>query len=195
MRTVLLLSVVLLAGCASAGDAPPHASGVTCSDAPCVPGALDPAWHGFWKGESEVAQPNGTTGSAPTSLEIEPIDDASWAWRIIYGEGEGVPVRDYVLRVADAEQGLFTVDERNGIEIDMRLVGRGLYGRFVVGEADIHVSYELSEDGEAIEMTLVTYRVPADMRETGGEGGMPVVTTVLPIGVQRGVLERVGEAS
>ena len=70
------------------------------------------------------------------------------------------------------------------------MVGRGLYGRFVVMNSDIASSYTLCADGTTIEMVLTTYAAPSDATQTGGENGVPGVMTTAPVAVQRAVLTR-----
>ncbi|MEM1423858.1 MAG: CIA30 family protein [Planctomycetota bacterium] len=160
--------------------------------------ALDDAWFGTWTGTSAATLTDGSTLEFFTSLTIDPIDEGRWTFTLVYGEGAQRQVRANTLEsiAGDGDRspgaGRFVVNEQNGIELDCRLVGRGLYGRFVVGGSDIVTSYVLREGGDAMDMTLVTFSSPTDATETGGSNGVPTVRTTAPIAVQRAVLTRGG---
>ena len=150
---------------------------------------LDDAWLGTWKGTSTATMRDGTTLEFFTSVAIQPIDEGRWTWTIVYGEGAQRQVRAYTLEAREGE-GRFVINEQNGIVLEQRMVGRGLYGRFVVMNSDIASSYTLCADGTTIEMVLTTYAAPSDATQTGGENGVPGVMTTAPVAVQRAVLTR-----
>ncbi|GAB4551546.1 MAG: hypothetical protein Tsb0013_13660 [Phycisphaerales bacterium] len=152
--------------------------------------ALDDAWLGTWAGTSSATMQDGSTLEFFTSLTIEPIDDDRWTFTLVYGEGAQRQVRAYTLESVAGTEDRFVVDEQNGIVLDCRLANGGLYGRFMVGNADIVTSYVLNDDSGTMDMTLLTFASPTDATETGGADGVPAVMTTAPIAVQRAVLER-----
>ena len=92
-----------------------------------------------------------------------------------------------MLQPVDAQSGHFQIDERNGIVLDAYFVKDTLYSRFEVAGNLIEVHYTLRDGG--IEVLLTTFPAKA-LKETGGEGRIPVVKAYELRHVQRGRLER-----
>lgn len=145
---------------------------------------LPEEWHGLWKGDLPLPQ----GGTIPMSLEVEPLEESNGVtWRITYGE----QVRDYELLPGD-EPGLYVVDEKNGILLDMRLDGDVLFCAFDVADTMLIARYELIDDSMRYE--FLTFSQARARLNSVGEGDARLsVRSLWPAARQITVLERAGD--
>lgn len=153
---------------------------------------LPASWHGTYVGTFSVD--SGTpaeVGSFRGELRIEPrIGSEAVSWTIIYGEGELQQVRSYELRPVPGEESRFVIDEKNGVTIEMMLIGQNLLlGQFVVGENMIVPRYERMGD-DVIRCELAVFGTKPSRTMT--IEGLDVSVSTSPLrSVQRAELQRV----
>jgi len=135
---------------------------------PTDPPALPAGWVGKWVGTLTITTDKGDPQELPMSLEVRPLADGRYTWRLVYGEGEKRQTRDYELVAKAGKPGRFEIDEKNGIRLGARLIGNTLYAIFQVGEAVIHSRYEQAGDVLRVEMTAYTTRDPLATKPTAG---------------------------
>ncbi|MBL0926086.1 MAG: hypothetical protein IBJ11_00330 [Phycisphaerales bacterium] len=159
-------------------------------------------WVGVWRGPAVVDRSAGTAPLRFTmEMRVAPTSNPDrYAWTIVYDAPEGGAQtrqeRKYELVAVDAAAGKWRVDEKNGIVLDVAVLGGRLYGQFEVGEVRITTTDRLEvsgAEGPRWTVEMITTR-PAEARETGGDdAGSPKVTTWLPVSVQRAEMARVRE--
>jgi hypothetical protein len=150
--------------------------------------ALPKAWHGHWKGKLVIHNEGGKETTVPMELIVKP-KGARYDWQIAYGEGEKKQTRAYELAVLD-KPGRFTIDEKNGIEIDARLVGSTMYCLFEVGGFLNDTRYRLEGDTLIFELTANSKK---QSRTTSLTGSKTDVTSYAIPTVQRAELKRTKE--
>lgn len=149
-------------------------------------------WIGRWKGDVEVL---GGRAGAPTftkELVIAPTDKPDrFTWTIIYDAASGRQERPYTLVVRDAAQGLYEIDENNGIVLPARLLGGTLLTSFSVQGARIETRERLVIAGgePRIEFELTTID-ESKGGKTGGQGDAPDVAVWTTQTMQRAELKR-----
>lgn len=159
-----------------------------------LPEAFLGRWHGTLRispvQDKEPDQRQAKGGEVAMELYIEPLAEGKgYTWRITYGSGPQRQVRDYVL-VPDARKpNTFVIDERNGILIDAKLVGQGLFTQFKVQNSLIVARYE--RRGEAMEVEILAFdaKTPRTSKPTQGE--LEVTSYSLQT-LQRAELKRAG---
>lgn len=123
--------------------------------------ALPAEWHGVWVGQLTVHTVTGKSFNRPMEIQIEPIADSkSVTWKITSSFNDRQSVRNYELVPYPEQQGLFKIDEKNGILIDARLFGQTLYSYFQDNEMLTNVKYELRGDSVHVEMASVSLKDP-----------------------------------
>jgi hypothetical protein len=167
------------------------------------PTPLPDAFLGRWQGTlriSPVEDKTGNTpppkgGDVPMELHIEPLADGKGhTWRIIYNTGPRREVRDYVLLPNAKQPNSFVIDERNGMLIDARLVGQGLFTQFKLQDARktqeslILARYE--RRGDALEVEILAFDVKSPRVTKDSQGKYEVASYVLQV-VQRAELKQV----
>lgn len=116
--------------------------------------ALPAKWHGTWAGKMTLTGAGDKANEVALTLKIDPIKDTrDITWVLTYGDGEKAVVKDYKLVPHGDKAGRFRIDERNGVELDARLVGGVLYSHFEVGGSWLTARYELREDVLRVEVT------------------------------------------
>lgn len=143
-----------------------------------------------WKGDLFIYNAGvKNVGKIPMSLTIKSTDSANqWDWIIRYlPEGKTPDQRNYALVVIDSAKGKYTIDEKNGILIDARMVGNVLATRFAVGGTLLLITYKLEEDRIVFE---VTTGAANNTHETGNlpENDIPAVTVYPITDYQKAVL-------
>lgn len=100
-------------------------------------------WCGNWKGTLEIIS-GGKTSSVPMELNIAKTESAGkYSWIIVYGEGESRQERKYELLERDGSSGLFDLDEKNGIILEMLYSSGRFYSVFDVEGMLISAVYRL----------------------------------------------------
>jgi hypothetical protein len=103
-------------------------------------------WLGKWEGKLHI-QTSSAENEVDMSLEIIPLSGNRWQWIIIYGSGNSKIERAYELIADDLNRGLFKLDEKNEIILDMLLSGNSFYSVFSVSPNLIFAEYRL-ENGK-----------------------------------------------
>lgn len=144
-------------------------------------------WFGLWRGTLNIRN-NAGESEVKMSLDIEPLAEGRYAWRIRY---EGESVRDYELIAVDPDAGIYEVDEKNGIVLTATLVGSTVYTLFSLDDKVLDVRYTLTDEG--LRFDVVT-SIPSKTTPTGG-GDVPDVDNLAVIDVQQALLIRFDEES
>jgi photosystem II stability/assembly factor-like uncharacterized protein len=160
---------------------------------PTIPDTLKP-WLGRWKGDVQVL---GIPGDAPKftmELAIAPTSDPSRiTWTIIYDGAAGKQERPYELLLKDPARGIYSIDEKNGILIDARLVANTFYTSFLVSGNRLTTREELLDPGtpnERITFELLSLDENS-ATVSGGKDDIPEVRSLMTQTVQRATLRRI----
>lgn len=141
---------------------------------------------GTWKGILHLV-PSG--GQIPMSLQLGPAvsGDSVFEYVLTYHGPKGDDVRAYQLLVTDKSQGLFSVDEKNSILLNERLIGNKLISVFTVGGSSLLITLELHP--EEIVFEVISW--PTDNPQvSGGQQDSPMVYAFVANAYQRAVLKR-----
>ena len=115
-----------------------HALAMFCllcgAEAPTHP-MLPKDWQGVWLGELTVYGPAGKVFQRPWELHVEPLTNGrGFTWRIISSMAGKKSVREYELIPDPDKADQFTIDEKNGIVLNARLMGHTLYSYYKDGD-------------------------------------------------------------
>ena len=165
------------------------------------PTPLPDAFLGHWQGTLRITpvqdktgntpQPKG--GEVPMEIHIEKLAEGKgYTWRLIYNTGPRREVREYVL-LPDAKQpNSFVMDERNGIMMDARLVGQGLFTQFKVQDAhktqDTLILARYERRGDVLDVEILAFDGKAPRTTKDSQGNFEVTSYVLR-SVQRAELK------
>lgn len=141
---------------------------------------------GTWKGNLHIA-PSGM--QVPMSLQLGPVvsGDSVFEYVLTYHGPKGDDIRPYHLLVTDKSQGLFSVDEKNSILLNERLIGNKLISVFTVEGSSLLVTLELYP--EEIIFEVISW--PAENPQvSGGQQDSPIVYAFVANAYQRAVLKR-----
>jgi hypothetical protein len=130
-----------------------------------VYGAPDPAlpasWYGTWSGRLTVHAPDGKSLTRTLELYVAPAKDSkSFTWRMVSEFNNKKQVRNYELVPDPAKPGMFKIDEKNGILLNVRLMGGGLYSYYKDGDILITSRFERRGDILAVEMASIETKNP-----------------------------------
>ncbi len=150
-------------------------------------------WIGNWAGELEIFDKTGLKQSLEMRLNIHSKDSLNqYEWSIIYGPDEEKGLRAYELHPKDPENGVWAIDERNGIIIECFLLSNKLFSSYNVAERNFLVSYEKQGDQLIFE---ISFGPEVNVSSTGGkkmgEEEIPEVKAFKIGGLQRAVLKKV----
>ena len=97
------------------------------------------------------------------NLQLGPAitKDSVYKYILTY-EGATNDVREYELHVSDKKQGLFHVDEKNGIILQEKLLGNKLSSIFSVSGSFLQITLELLKD----EIVFEVYSWPSQVAKT-----------------------------
>lgn len=142
---------------------------------------LDAAWMGTWKGEARSLSAKGTGATFTMSIEIKEIKDANrYQWRTVYSGAQGDMVKAYEL-LPQPEPNRFVVDEKNSIMIEATMLDDTLSSHFTVQGQTIWCQYRLVADGDEKYIEFDLYAATnSDAKISGGEKGIPEVTSLIP---------------
>ena len=150
------------------------------------------SWEGVWKGDLKIYNGPSLSMTVPMQLHILPIEGrVDYTWKLIYGEDIEAGLRDYELILTDPKKGIYTIDEKNGIRIENRLLGSTLSSSFEVMNSLLFVTIEKLDDHLHYEIIAGKSDNPSISGDTIiGEQSIPEVKTY-PLGViQRAVLTK-----
>lgn len=152
--------------------------------------ALPAGFVGTWEGSMRMYGADGALGQeVPMRVEIEAAEDgAAQPFRLIYGDPATAPVRDYQLVRVEGSKNHFLNDERNGILLDIYLVGDTLYSQFEIATVRIDSRFRL--EGETLVSEMATFGVTA-ARDTRPDADSTTIVRSYPLrGVQVARLKR-----
>lgn len=149
------------------------------------------AWVGTWKGTLKLASASGKKTNIPTEIPMElhiyPIADSKrWQWTIIYNEKD---VRRYELLATNSQKGQYQIDEKNSILLDASYFHGTLLSYFAIQTSFVFITYQHQTASD--EMLIEIYAGNSDnVKETGGEGDVPIVYVFPMSGMQQAILKR-----
>lgn len=109
---------------------------------------------GTWKGNMKIYGRGVLRDSVDVTLTVEKRDTPSqWKWKMEYHSPKMPMTKDYILKVKDAEKGIYVTDEQDGIELMDYLSGNKLYSMFETHNVYLTSSYELINDRLIFEVT------------------------------------------
>lgn len=142
------------------------------------------AWKGVWKGKLEIFTGEGKKQEIPMELHILPTDSAhKYTFKIVYDKSP----RDYTLVTKDASKGLYTLDENNGIKMDMILLNNNFVSCFEVMDNILISSYRL-ENQQIISEIFSCSKKQALKTGNMPEKDIPEVISYPPKVLQRAIL-------
>lgn len=144
---------------------------------------------GDWAGELEIFNAEGKRMSVPMELLIQPINDTSYTYTIIYGEDKVAGKRDYIIvRGADGPHH-WVCDEQNSILLDGYYLANVYQSVFTVGGT--YLTSDVEHRGDHLLYSIrsgkeVPVRTTGDTMHEGEE--VPAVNSFKVSGYQRAVL-------
>ena len=148
-------------------------------------------WFGNWKGEVQSRSPSGKQDAFQMELRVAPTEKPDrFQWTIIYEGAQGRSERLYTLVAKDPDNGLFVIDENNGILLDATLIGDTLTEHFTVGGQRIWTTSRLQQtvSGREIHFELSTAD-DTQANKSGGKDGIPEVSSLRLSNQQRAILK------
>lgn len=146
---------------------------------------------GVWEGNLFIYGSLRKPMELKMQLHIVPTDSAGiWKWEIVYlAEGKAPDVRKYKLVTIDSVQGLYAIDELNGIVIEGKYIGSTLITRFSVENSLLLIKYHFT--GQSIEFEVISGS-ENNKTETGNKPSenIPVVYIYKVSNYQKAVLKR-----
>jgi hypothetical protein len=109
---------------------------------------------GTWKGTMMIYSRGVLRDSVKVTFTVtKSVKANEWAWRTEYHSEKMPMTKDYLLKLKDAEKGLYVTDENNGIELQDYLFGNKLYSVFETQGIFLTSSYELKDHELIFEVT------------------------------------------
>lgn len=116
--------------------------------------AFGDACLGVWKGTMHLYSRGVLKDSVNVELTVaKTADPKAWTWRTAYLSTKLPMVKDYILRLHDAEKGVYIVDEGEGVLLYDYLFGSKLYDLFEIEGVTLTSTYELRGNELVFEVT------------------------------------------
>ena len=97
-------------------------------------------WVGDWSGELKIYNQSGFQKMIPVELHIHPTESPfRYSWKIVYDTS----ARNYELVIRDPSANMFSIDEKNGIDIMSFLLGNHFISRFEIEGTLLECEYTL----------------------------------------------------
>ncbi|MBC6994302.1 hypothetical protein QWY85_09745 [Neolewinella lacunae] len=146
---------------------------------------------GNWRGELRIFNASGQVQAVPMELLIQPVNDSTYTYTIIYGTDREAGKRDYYLvRGADGPHH-WICDEKNSLLLDGYYLGGSYRSVFTVQGS--YLLANLEHRGDALEYSIQSGST-TPVRSTGGapvDGeDIPVVEAFRVGGYQAATLRR-----
>lgn len=100
---------------------------------------------GTWTGELEMVGRLGQVRKVPMRLDIIRSGDSVWTWKTVYDENKVPIVKDYLMRLVNEREGKYMLDERDGILINVSLIGNKFYSLFDVEGSLLSCTYQFTD--------------------------------------------------
>lgn len=144
-------------------------------------------WVGKWKGALYIDQAGrGTVQQLNMELHVQALDpDSTWQWKIIYQTDSSIDERDYRLKLVNAEQGHYAIDEQNGIILDAFWFDPVFSSRFDVGGQILLITYSQQENKLAFEVHAGSSEAIQKSTWTDSTRNPPLLIESLPIQVRQ----------
>jgi photosystem II stability/assembly factor-like uncharacterized protein len=154
--------------------------------------ALSDDWLGTWSGQVTATSAAGPEKTFRMQLMIEPTNDpAQLKWTLIHDDPQGKSTRKNLLLDNGSRPGEFILDEQNGIRIHAVLLDNSLSSTFTRQEQRIWSTYRLQSSSAGWQIHFEQFSVPeASAMQSGGQAGMPQVTSWKPAIRQAAVLKQ-----
>ena len=136
---------------------------------------------GTWKGMMQIYHLGKLRDSVAVKLTVAVEATHVWTWRMEYLSAKMPMMKDYKLRLKDADKNLYVTDEGGGLELTDYLTGNKLYSIFETQGIMLTSEYELRGDELIFEVTSGKKEIVSH----------PEVTNYSTTSVQRVVLKRI----
>lgn len=147
------------------------------------------SYFGIYKGDLHITSQNGTT-SIPMEFHLLPIEGEKekFQYTIVYIANTTRQERQYTLITKDAEKGVYTIDENNGILLDAKVWTNKLYSMFEVQGSLLTTQLTFEADHMIFE---ITFSRKEAVNKSGTTDEKPIEVLSYPIStVQKGVLKK-----
>lgn len=92
--------------------------------------------------------------SVAVLFEVSKIENEdNWIWRTTYQTAAKEIIKDYILKLEDAEKGQYIIDEKDGILLNCFQVENKLFSIFSVGENLLTAIYQITDEQIIFEVT------------------------------------------
>ena len=146
-------------------------------------------WLGAWYGVLEITTKKGLMASINMELHLAKTASANnWRYTLVYDDGKTRDERKYNLIKSDSLQGLYLVDENNGIILYEVQMGNRMFQRFEVMN---NVIYGITtyEKGKII-WEIISDNEEMMVQSGNGDENSPFVHAYFPSNYQRAVLTK-----
>jgi hypothetical protein len=147
------------------------------------------SWEGNYKGELQIFGVDSVTMKVEMKLDIVKKTTSSFQWKISYNFKGNEDVRDYELKIIDAEKGMYVIDEKNSIVIESYYKMETFTSFFKVMDSFIVSTYTKKADAivfEIISGDENNLTISGDKKINEEE--IPKVTSYLVNGRQKAIL-------
>ena len=152
--------------------------------------ALPDQWLGQWQGELSIYNlKQEVPQQVKMRMDIQPINDTTWLWQTTYyAEDSILSEKKYELVTIDAIDGLYRMDELNGIELQAQVLGDRLITFYEVADYLMTVVYYIRNTELHFE---VLFTNKDSKKETGALGeNIPLVINYRASTFQQAVLKK-----
>ncbi|PHS62563.1 MAG: hypothetical protein COB12_10570 [Flavobacterium sp.] len=144
------------------------------------------SYFGIYKGELQIYGGNATR-TFPMEFHFLPSDSTGvYKYMLVYGSGDVAEYRKYALIEKDKEQGVYLLDELNGIQLDCQVIDNKMYFLFQVKDSLLTTFVTFEKDQLYFEI------IATDTKKKNTSGGQDEETPEVfsyPIGVvQKAIL-------
>jgi len=110
-------------------------------------------WHGSWTGPMFIYGKGKLRDSVDVVLTVATINDSTLIWRTEYKSATQPIVKDYKMKLIDADKGIYGTDEGGGLVLTNYLIDNSLYAVFEVQGNLLTATYRLEDDVILFEVT------------------------------------------
>lgn len=138
------------------------------------------SYYGIYKGELKIYGET-VTRTFPMEFHLLASDSTGvFKYTLVYGSGDTIQYRKYSLIEKDKENGIYLLDELNGIQLDCRIIGNKMYFLFQVNDSLLTTFVTFEKDHLYFEI------IATDIKKKNTSGGQDEETPEVfsyPIGV------------
>ena len=121
------------------------------------------AWIGSYQGELSIYDTDSVKMQVQMGLDIKKLTDSTYTWIISYQIPEKKDIRAYELQIVNAKEGLYQIDEKNGIVLSANYFRGTLVSRFGVGKNLLDILY--IKNGQDIHFQVIAGPRSAEKQE------------------------------